>query len=184
MNFSGGDNTKVECELPGDHTRRGEVEGGLPHDPTLIQGETSSVGSSMSERRNLAKGKEGVNTEDGYQTPENVRRLREIWEQGTKQSCLRWRSKGGLGPLHYGINSPSMLNRCSFADSESDIIHCNNQLKQEINEVESVRIWEAGRQLGVRCSDEEVDIVVELEGMEERDKAVKKLFEEGSCHAV
>jgi len=43
VNFSGGDNTKVECELPGDHTRRGEVEGGLPHDPTFTQGETSSV---------------------------------------------------------------------------------------------------------------------------------------------
>jgi len=101
VNFHGGDNTKVERELPRDHTRRGEIEGGLPPDHMFIQGETSSVGSSMSERRNLAKGKEDVINEDEYQTPENVRRLREIWEQGTKQSCLRWRSKGGLGPLHY-----------------------------------------------------------------------------------
>ena len=47
-----------------------------------------------------------------------------------------------------------------------------------------MRIWEAGKQLGVRCSGEEVDIIVELEGMEERDKVVKNSSEEGFCHAV
>jgi len=138
----------------------------------------------LSEWRNPVKGKEDAIVEEECKTPMNVRRLRDIWEQGTKQSRLRWRSKGGLGPLHYGINSSSRLSRCSLAESESDIIHCNNRLRFKDNVVESVRIWDAGKQLDVRCSGEEVDVVVELEGMEERDKEGKKLSEEGSRHAV
>ena len=40
-----------------------------------------------------------------------------------------------------------------------------------------------GKHLGVRCSGEEVNIVVQLESMEERDKEVKKNAEEGTSHA-
>jgi len=47
---------------------------------------------------------------------------------------------------------------------------------------ESERIWDAGKHLGVRCSGEEVNIVVELKSMEERDKEVKKNAEEGTSH--
>jgi len=97
---------------------------------------------------------------------------------------MRWRSKGGLWPLHYGINSSSRLSRCFFAESEYDIVLCNNRLRLEDNVAESDRIWDAGKQLGLRCSREEVDVVVELGCMDARDKEVKKLSKEGSCHAV
>ena len=49
---------------------------------------------------------------------------------------------------------------------------------------ESTRIWDAGKHLGLRCSGEEVDVVVELECMEVRDKEVKKRVEKGTSHVV
>ena len=161
------------------------IEGHLLQSPpnhTGTHGEPSSVGSSTSERRGSIKDKATLIAVELSKTPENVRRLRDIWEQGTKQSCLRWRSKGGLGPLHYGINSSSRLSHCSFVESDSDIEHCNNRLRVEDNVVESARIWEAGKHLGLRCSGEEVDLVVELKCMEVRDKEVKKCAEEGTSH--
>ena len=136
--------------------------------------------SSTSERRDESGDKINSIAEAESNTPENVRRLRNLWEQGTKQSCLRWRSKGGLGPLHYGINYSSRLSRCSFAESESDIEHCNNRLRVEDNVDELVRIWDASKHLGLRCSGEEVNVVVELECMEVRDKEVRKCAEEGT----
>jgi len=68
---------------------------------------------------------------------------------------VRWRSKGGLGPLHYGVNSSSRLSRCSFAESESDIELCNNRLRIEDTVDEPIQIWDAGKRLGLRCSGEE-----------------------------
>ena len=85
-----------------------------------------------------------------------------------------------MGPLHYGVNSSSRLSRCSFAESESDIELCNNRLRIEDTVDEPVQIWDAGKRLGLRCSGEEVNVVVELECMEVRDKEVRKCAEEGT----
>ena len=173
-----------KAEIKDDPIPNGETIGGpVAHrliDYTCHSGASSSVGSSMSERRGSINANTIIDVEEGPKTPESVRRLRDLWEQGTKQSCLRWRTKGGLGPLHYGINSSSRLSRCSFAESVSDIEHCNNRLRLEEKVAESALIWDAGKHLGVKCSGEEVDVVVELECMEVRDKDVKKRAEEGT----
>ena len=172
---------------PGGTIRNGEPRGGplynLTPNQTASHGEPSSVGSSTSVSRGPTNDEALPITDEEPITLENVRRLRGLWEQGTKPSCLRWRSKGGLGPLHYGVNSSSRLSRGSFAESDNDIEHCNNKLRVEDCVAESERIWDAGKHLGVRCSGEEVNIVVELESMEERDKEVKKNVEEGTSHA-
>ena len=175
VNFDGNITTKHQRGLAHPHgpTRSGEVERG----PTLLpgrdlsggSGEPSSMGSSSPEKRGRISVKATPSGVEGSKTPENVRRLRDLWEQGTKPSCLRWRNKGGLRPLHYGINSSSRLSHCSFAESVSDIEHCNNRLRLEDYVAESARIWDARKELGVRCSGEEVDVVVELECMEVRE---------------
>jgi len=115
VNFSGGRYMEPNCGYPhpGGTIRNGEPRGGpmynhLPNQ-TTSHGEPSSVGSSASASRDPTND-EAVPIADGEPiTSENVRRLRGLWEQGTKPSCLRWRSKGGLGPLHYGVNSSSRL---------------------------------------------------------------------------
>jgi len=51
---------------------------------------------------------------------------------------------------------------------------CNNQLKSEENDAESVRIWDMGQNLGMQCSRDEGNVVGELDRMEVRDNDVKK----------
>ena len=171
VNFLGGRYMELTCGSPhpGGTIRNGEPRGGPLHNytsnHTASHDEPSSVGSSMSGSRDPTNNEALPIAEEEPITSENVRRLRGLWEQGTKPSCLRWGSKGGLGPLHYGVNSSSRLSRCSFAESDHDIEHCNNKLRVEDCVAKSERIWDAGKHLGVRCSGEEVNIVVELKSM-------------------
>jgi len=115
VNFLGGRYMELTCGSPhpGGTIRNGEPRGELLHNHTsnhtASHCEPSSVGSSMSGRRDPTNNEALPIAEEEPITSENVRRLRGLWEQGTKPSCLRWRSKGGFGPLHYGVNSSSRL---------------------------------------------------------------------------
>ena len=62
-----------------------------------------------------------------------------------------------------------------MAESVNNIIQCNNRLKIEDNDVESVRIWDLGHNLGLQCPGDEESIVRELDRLEARDNEVKKV---------
>jgi len=94
----------------------------------------------------------------------------------------KWRFKGGLGNVHYGVRSSSRLSRCSNVEFDSDIVKCNNRLRVEQNDIEYVRLWGLGTQLGLKCSEDEEVVIRELEGLEVRDNEVRKLFEEGAIN--
>ncbi|KAK7382522.1 hypothetical protein VNO80_01384 [Phaseolus coccineus] len=93
--------------------------------------------------------------EDGLKTPTTVRRLRDLWESGEFTVCPRRRSKGGLGSIHYGANSESRLSFCSNAESDCDIIKCNNRIRLEERVDESARLWDLAKQLGMKCLGDE-----------------------------
>jgi len=107
--------------------------------------EEEGGGNSRLERRLDGIRKEGEIMEEGFKTPERVQRLRALWELGVTFVRPRWRSKGGLGTAHYGISSSSMLSLCSNAEFNSDIVKCNNRLRVEENDVESVKLWGLGK---------------------------------------
>ena len=92
-----------------------------------------------------------AHTEVPTKTSPECRRLLELREHGAVAAQPKWRSNGGIGALHLGATSPSRLSRCSVAESVNDIIHCNNRLKIEENEADSVRIWDLGHNLGLQC---------------------------------
>jgi len=100
-----------------------------------------------------------------------IRRLR---DHGMPITHPKWRSNGGVGSLHQGLNSSSRLSHCSFAESNNDINLCNNRLKLEDNAAESARIWDLGKNLGLQCSGVVGNVVGKLDHMEVRDNDVKK----------
>jgi len=114
-------------------------------------------------------GSESQKVEECCRTPVKPRRLKPIRE--SREMCMipKWRSKGGQGSIHYGNSSPST----------SDIINCNNRLKTEEVDSESVRIWEVGKQLGLECSGDEGTMTTHMESMEVRDTENMKKYEEG-----
>ncbi|KAK7372792.1 hypothetical protein VNO80_06180 [Phaseolus coccineus] len=122
--------------------------------------------------------------EDGLETTTTVRRLRDLWESGEFTVRPRWRSNGGLGPIQYGTNSESRLSFCSNAESDCDIIKCNNRIRLEEMVDESARLWDLAKQLGMKCLGDEAEVVSEMERLEERDNEVKKMFEEGTTNGA
>jgi len=86
-----------------------------------------------------------------YKTPERIRR--QIAQRELRDLCIQpcWRSKGGQASLHYDNSSSSRCSIFSKAESASDIVNCNNRLRNEKVVVEYVRIWEVGKQLGMEC---------------------------------
>jgi len=157
------------------------------------EGEGSSSGSSDpqssgSVKRCKAINVEEPNTEDeaifsgdvGCKSSPKFRKLRSTRGHDTQIAQPKWRSNGGVGSLYHGVNSSSRLSHFSFAESITDIHHCNNRLKLEVNDTESVRIWELGRNLGMQCSGDEGSLVGELDRLEVRDKDDKKVYRVGS----
>ncbi|KAK8466691.1 hypothetical protein PHAVU_008G145700 [Phaseolus vulgaris] len=134
---------------------------------------TNGVESSA-EHNALSKGEVGCKS-----SPE-FRRPRSTGGMGTQNAQPKWRSNGGVGTLHHGVNPVSRLSHCSLAESSTDIHHCNDRLKLDVKDAESVRIWELGRNLGLECSGGEGNLVEELDRLEERDKDDKEVSWVGS----
>jgi len=61
-----------------------------------------------------------------HQTPDRVRHLRALWEQGGRTIQRRWHSKGGTGSLHSGNRYPTRSRSLTYALSDSEIVECNN----------------------------------------------------------
>ena len=116
----------------------------------------------------------------GRKLSPKFRRLRSMRGHGTQNAQPKWRSNGGVGSPHHGANSSSKLSLCSFAESSTDIHHCNDRFKLDTKDAESVRIWELGRNLGMECSGGEGNLVGELDHLEERDKDEKEDSRVGS----
>ena len=134
---------------------------------------TNSV-ESIAEHDALSKGEVGCKS-----SPE-FRRLRSTGGLGTQNAQPKWRSNGGVGTLHHGVNPVSRLSHCSLAESSTDIHHCNDRLKLDLKDAESMRIWELGRNLGLECPGGEGNLVEELDRLEERDKDDKEVSWVGS----
>ena len=117
--------------------------------------------------------------EPSKNSPE-CRRLRELREQVAPVAQPKWRSKGGIGALHHGASSSSRLSCCSFGESVNDIFQCNNRLKIEENDAESVRIWNLSHNLGLQCPGDEGSLVRELDRLEVRDNEIKKVSRVGN----
>ena len=161
------------------------------------EGEGSFSGSSDPQSSGSVKRRKEVNVEEpnaehetissgdvGCKSSPELRRLRSTWGHDTQTAQPKWRSNGGVGSLHHGVNSSSRLSHYSFAESITDIHHCNNRLKLEINDAESVRIWELGRNLGMQCSGDDGSLVGELDRLEVRDKDDKKVSQVGSVNEL
>ncbi|KAK7382043.1 hypothetical protein VNO80_00697 [Phaseolus coccineus] len=134
--------------------------------------DNSDIGIVEMERSVNMFGEEGEYMKESYKTSERVRRLRTLQETNELRVQPRWRSKGGQGSLHYGNNSSSKFSILSNVESASDIMHCNNRLRNEEFVDESVRIWEVGQKLGMECLGDEGMVISQLKGMEVRDTEV------------
>jgi len=157
------------------------------------EGEGSSSGSSNSQSSGSVKWCKTTNGEEtngehealsngvvGCKSSPEFRRLQSTRGHGTQTAQPKWRSNGGVGSLHHGVNSSSRLSHYSVAESSTDIHHCNDRFKLEIKDAESVRIWELGRNLGMECSGGEGNLVGELDRLEVRDKEDKEVSRVGS----
>ncbi|KAK7364586.1 hypothetical protein VNO80_13323 [Phaseolus coccineus] len=140
-------NTSGEVSLPLEtegHKPSGTIQNGNNGDGGSFsiakRGEAGCGGLLGLERWRSNNEEEEAIVEEGYKMPKRVRRLKNLWEQATKNVRPRWRSNGGLGSLHCGISSPSRLSLCFKADFDNDIIHCNSWLRNEESIVESTRI--------------------------------------------
>ncbi|XP_068504284.1 uncharacterized protein [Phaseolus vulgaris] len=67
------------------------------------------------------------------------------WEQDDCTVQQRWRSKGGSRSIYYDNKSSTRLNSNFLAMFDNGIIDCNNQIRKEEVEAESVRIWDLGK---------------------------------------
>ncbi|KAK7334866.1 hypothetical protein VNO80_26632 [Phaseolus coccineus] len=82
--------------------------------------------------------------QDGLETTTTVRRLRDLWESGEFSGRPRWRSNGGLGPIHYGTNSESRqkarANWFKSGDTNSKFFHSVIRWRRLKNEVKGVEV--------------------------------------------
>ncbi|KAK7382270.1 hypothetical protein VNO80_01082 [Phaseolus coccineus] len=165
----------------------GEGSSYTNNDPQTSQNIILAVGESGGLSRSERRPEDIVEVEaiikDGFKMPTTVRRLRDLWELGEVTTCPRWRSNGGLGSIHYGTNSDSMLSQLSHVESDNDIIQCNNRLKLEEYFAESARIRELGKHLGMKCSRDEEDVIRVLDDWEVRDNEILS-SEEGVKNGV
>lgn len=97
---------------------------------------------------------------DNYNTTIWVRRLHDLWKMGESSVQPRWRSKGGVGSLHLGINFASRL---SFNSNDGNIVNCNNRLWNVENTNEPTKLWELGKQLWMSCCGDEDEVIKEFE---------------------
>jgi len=130
------------------------------------------------ERRTDGTREEDAGAKEGFKSPERVQRIRALWELGVTSAQPRRMSKGGQGTLQYGIRSSSRLSLCSKTGTDSDIINCNNRLRVEWNDTESVKLWGTGKHLGMKCSGNEEAVIREMDCMEVRDNEVMMSSEE------
>jgi len=120
------------------------------------------------------------NGEVGCKSSQEFRRLRSMRGLSTQTAQTKGRSNGGVGTLQHGVNSSSRLSHCALAESSTDIHLCNDQLKLEVKDAESVQIWELGCNLRLECSGGEGNLVGELDRLKERDKDDKEVSRVGS----
>jgi len=117
---------------------------------------------------------------DDRQTPDRVRHLRALWEQGGRTIQRRCRSKGGTGSLHSGNRYPTRSRSLSYALSDSEIVECNNRIRKEVVESESVRLWGLAKRLGTTCPWGDDMMLQEVEVMEDRDRQVLSKMKKGT----
>lgn len=110
-------------------------------------------------------GKEGGVIEEAYTTPHRDRQLRMKWEQDDCTVQQRWRSKEGSRSIYYDNKSSTRLNSNFLAMFDNGIIDCNNRIRKEEVEAESVRIWDLGKKLGTTCSREVGEVISEPDCM-------------------
>jgi len=115
--------------------------------------------------------KESVRVEMVSKTSPVLRRLR---DHGQPIAQPKWRSNGGVGSSHQGAKSSARLSQCSSAESSTNINLCNNRIKNEVKAVESVKIWDFGKNLGMQCLGDVGNVVGELDCMEARENEIKK----------
>ncbi|KAK7342518.1 hypothetical protein VNO80_25473 [Phaseolus coccineus] len=118
--------------------------------------DSSDIGIVEMERSFNMFGEEGEFVKKSYKTPERVRRLRTLRETNELRVQPWWKS------LHYCNNSSFKFSILSNAESASDIIHCNNRLRNEEFVDVLVRIWEVGKQLGMECLGDEGMVTSQL----------------------
>jgi len=124
-------------------------------------------------------GEEHIEVDD-HQTPDRVRHLRALWEQGGRTIQWRWRSKEGTRSLHSGNRYPTRSHSLSYALSDSEIVECNNRIRKEAIEFESVRIWKLAKRLGTTCPRGDDMMLQEVEVMEDRDRQVLSKMKKGT----
>ena len=145
-----------------------------------VDDEDGEEGEGGNEKPIGVSRKKGEALEEARITPERVRHLRLLWEQGTRTVQRRWRSKGGLGSLHQGNKYQTKLNSKTYATSDSEIVECNNRIRREVTQSEATRIWELGKRLGTTCSGNVSMLIKEMETLEDRDNEILSKFKGGT----
>jgi len=112
-------------------------EGSLSGSSDPQSNEKSRRSKEVNAEGSIDAPKVSVRMEMASKTSSEIRRLR---DHVLPIAQPKWRSNGGVGSLHQGVNSSSMLSHCSFAESSTNINLCNNQLKNEEKVVE-YGIW-------------------------------------------
>jgi len=143
-------------------SEEGGVQGGVFLEETLPQmlgGEETNAENKLTSLPCRRKTKRLFELGDFYTHPRRSVRIK---------SRL---SKGGPHPHHReGMRTDSI--------SDGDFINCNSHLCEPSNSMESSRLWEIGKQIGVVCRKDE-EVVKEYQCLEGRDLEIMKSFEEG-----
>ena len=139
-----------------------------------------SGGNTGKKKIDIGSGGEDSIAVNAYQTAERVRHMHQLWEQGARTVQQRWRSKGGLGSLHYGNKYSTRSSSNSYALSDSEIVESNNRIRKECVESESTRIWNFGKRLGATSSQDEDIMFKEMEILEDRDRKVLSKSKKGT----
>jgi len=134
----------------------------------------------MKEGRTEAMGEEDAGVKEGPKSLEGIQRISDLRELGETSIQTRRLSKGGQRTSQNGTRPLSRLSYCSKTEKDSDIIICNNRMRVDQNDSESVRLWGTGKSLGVECSGNEEAVIREMDCMEVRDNEEMLSSEEGA----
>ena len=133
------------------------------------------------EEGNMLKGLEdggGAGDSERHSPPGRCR-TKGLWEVGEPSTHPQRSAR--ISARSNQVRNASFLKAGTFSASisDGDIAKCNSQFRDPEIRVESVKLWDLGKQLGIACRGVDEEVVQEMQSMELRDEEFIQRFEEG-----
>jgi len=125
------------------------------------------------------RGEEGVFSDNRIMLSPRRNKIKGLFDLGDSPPLPRRSVRINARTNQAGASSHLLQGKSAEPISDGDFINCNFRLCETGNEVDSPKLWEVGKKVGLICRKDEVEVVKEYTCLEERDLEFLQRHEEG-----